>query len=144
MKLKISTAVNKSADEVWLGFDQALFLKLVPPFPKVKLLYFEGSKKGDKVGLELNFVLFKQKWISHITDNGESDQEIFFIDEGVELPFFLAKWKHRHGIERSLSGSVIVDEIEFSAGNTFFDLILFPGLYLQFLYRKPIYKKVFK
>jgi ligand-binding SRPBCC domain-containing protein len=144
MKLKLSTRVDQSADEVWKGFNEDLFLKLAPPFPKVKLLQFDGSTKGDKVGLELNFLIFRQKWISDIIENGENENEIYFIDKGVELPFFLSKWQHRHIIRKLKDGAEIVDDIEFSTGTILTDFFMFPGLFLQFLYRKPVYKRVFR
>lgn len=143
MTINISTPVNQDAIVVWNGFDQELFLKLSPPFPKVRLLQFDGSSKGDRVGLELNFLLFKQKWISDITENEENDNEIYFVDQGRTLPFFLSKWKHIHRILKKPKGSVILDEIYFSTGFLLTDLLFFPMLYLQFLYRKPIYKKEF-
>lgn len=143
MKLQLATKVGQSAQEVWEGFNEELFLKLAPPFPKVKLLQFDGSKKGDKVGLELNFIFFRQKWISDIVENGENDGEIFFIDKGVVLPFFLKKWQHRHIIRKLDQGAEIVDDIDFSTGTIITDFLMFPGLFLQFLYRKPVYKRIF-
>jgi ligand-binding SRPBCC domain-containing protein len=144
MKLTIATPVNQTALEVWQGFDKDLFLKLSPPFPKVRLLQFDGSLKGDRVGLELNFGIFRQRWISDITENGETDEEIYFIDKGVKLPFFLKKWQHRHTIKKMPNGSVIIDDIFFSTGLFILDLIMYPGLYLQFYFRKPVYREIFK
>ncbi len=143
MKLRIKTHVNQSASQVWKGFDETLFTKLAPPFPSVKLLQFDGSEKGDRVGLELNFILFKQKWISDIVDNGENEEMIFFIDKGVELPFFLKSWRHKHILKKGNPGSEIIDDIEYSTGTILTDLLMYPALLLQFLYRKPVYKKVF-
>jgi predicted tellurium resistance membrane protein TerC len=143
MRIVLKTPVNQRAIDVWKGFNKDLFLKLSPPFPAVKLLRFDGSTKGDQVGLELNFGLFKQKWISDITANGENDREIYFVDQGVKLPFFLKKWKHTHIITKLGEHSEIVDDVNFSTGTLLTDLIMLPGLYLQFLYRKPIYKKFF-
>ncbi|MEQ9147306.1 MAG: hypothetical protein RLP13_03440 [Cytophagales bacterium] len=88
MKLYIKTTVKQPILKVWEGFDESLFVKLAPPFPSVKLLQFDGSKKGDRVGLELNFLLFRQKWVSDIIDHNENEDQIFFIDKGVILPFF--------------------------------------------------------
>lgn len=144
MRLTIKTSVNQSAKEVWDGFTKDLFLALSPPFPKVRLLRFDGSTKGDMVGLELDFVFFKQKWISHITENGEDDKEIYFIDQGQELPFFLKQWSHHHRILKQDKGAIIVDDIKFSTGSILGDLLLWPGMFFQFLYRKPIYKKFFR
>ncbi len=129
--------------KVWDGFDESLFVKLSPPFPFVKLLQFDGSTKGDRVGLELNFILFKQKWISDIIDNGKNEDQIYFIDKGVVLPFFLKKWQHRHILKKYGEGTKIIDDIEYSTGTFLTDILMFPALYLQFLYRKPVYKKIF-
>ena len=143
MKLIIKTKVEQDIQSVWQGFNEKLFIKLSPPFPPVKLLRFDGSLKGDKVALELNFLLFKQVWESLITEQNENKEEIYFVDKGVQLPFFLKKWKHKHRIIKDGEGSIIADEIEFSAPIPGMELLLYPTLWLQFAYRKPIYKKVF-
>ncbi len=145
MHLKISTVVESNHLKVKEGFDEELFLKLNPPFPPVKLTKFDGCIKGGQVILELNFILFKQRWVSDITYD-HTDEKIFeFIDEGVELPFFLKEWKHHHIVNRIDSKkSQIVDDINFKAPFWIMSLLLYPALYLQFLYRKPIYKKLFK
>lgn len=144
MKINISTQVEKSYLEVKEGFNDSLFLKLNPPFPPVKLLRFDGSSKGDIVILELNLLLFKQKWVSEITDDHTDEQEFYFIDEGTTLPFFLKKWKHKHRIIRQENGSIIKDEIEYQGPAGILTLLLYPVLYLQFLYRKPVYQKIFQ
>lgn len=140
----VETAVEQSFLDVKSGFNAALFKKLSPPFPPVKLLLFEGSKKGDIVELELNFIVFKQRWVSEITEDQTTDQEFYFVDRGVQLPFFLRRWKHRHRVISREFGSVIRDEIEYDAGFGLATLLLFPVLWLQFLYRKPIYRQHFK
>lgn len=144
MKLRISTNVNASLQAVKKGFTKDLFLSLNPPFPPVRLLQFDGCKEGDKVALELNFIFFKQQWVSDITEDSEDEKEWFFLDEGIRLPFFLKSWKHRHVVEEEGSGSRIIDDITFSTGTILTDLLLYPALLGQFLYRKPIYRKVFK
>jgi len=145
MRISIKTAVNQSIDSVWSGFDQSLFGKLAPPFPPVNLLRFDGSEQGDEVHLELNFIFFKQIWVSVITENVKTDKEIYFIDRGTRLPFFLKFWQHKHRIVKSVDmkrgiHSLIIDEIEFESP---FGFLLYPVLFLQFLYRKPIYRKIF-
>lgn len=145
MHLRIESPVDTPLASVKMGFTRELFLRLNPPFPPVKLLRFDGCEKGDEVGLELNFILFKQKWISDITDSGEKEGQWFFLDEGRKLPFFLRSWKHQHVVQSvSKSESKIIDDIHFTTGTLLTDLLLFPALYVQFLYRKPIYKKYFK
>ena len=145
MKINIQTPVRQNIEQVWSGFNESLFTQLSPPFPPVNLLRFDGSEKGDEVHLELNLLIFKQLWISLITENEKTTEEIYFIDEGIKLPFFLSSWKHRHRIvkaidEKKQTQSLIIDEIEFESP---FGFLIYPALYLQFLYRRPIYQKIF-
>ncbi|WP_268122904.1 SRPBCC family protein [Roseivirga pacifica] len=144
MRIKLSTEVGASMEEVIKGFDDKLFKKLSPPFPKANLLRFDGSKIDDLVCLELDFLFFKQKWASKITDAKQSDDYYEFVDEGIKLPFFLKFWKHRHIIYRQTDKTIIEDNIEFQSNNKVTTYILFPFFYLLFFYRKPIYKRTFK
>ncbi|MEP0985711.1 hypothetical protein [Ekhidna sp.] len=144
MRIQIRTKVGASLKEIKKGFTEDLFLSLNPPFPPVKLKQFDGCSAGDEVILELNFLLFKQVWKSEIVEETETEASWHFIDVGVKLPFFLKKWKHHHGVEHEESGSIIIDDITFSTGTILSDLVMYPLLYGQFLYRKPIYKKTFE
>jgi ligand-binding SRPBCC domain-containing protein len=144
MRINIKTKVEQDYLEVKEGFNKDLFLKLNPPFPPVKLLRFDGCGRGDKVSLELNFIFFKQKWTSIITSDRTDETEFYFVDEGKQLPFFLRFWKHKHRVLRLDSGAMIIDEINFSARLKIMSPLLYPVLYAQFWYRKPIYKKMFR
>ncbi|MCH6199134.1 hypothetical protein MMU07_06075 [Aquiflexum sp. LQ15W] len=144
MKINIETTVEQDFLQVKEGFNESLFTKLSPPFPPVRLLRFDGSEKGDLVTLELDFLLFKQKWTSLITEDHTDGKEFFFVDQGIDLPFFLREWKHKHRIIKNGLGSIIRDEITFKAKPGFLGIFLYPAMYLQFLYRKPIYKKYFR
>lgn len=143
MKINLATKVKQDYLSVKNGFDETLFTKLSPPFPPVKLARFDGSEVGDVVSLELNFLLFKQKWTSEISETQTTETEYYFVDIGTKLPFFLKKWRHKHRIIKEGNNSLIRDEIEFSAPFGLATLLLLPVIYLQFLYRKPIYKKIF-
>jgi ligand-binding SRPBCC domain-containing protein len=145
MKINIQTPVRQPIEQVWNGFDESLFSKLAPPFPPVNLLRFDGSEKGNEVHLELNLLITKQLWISLITENEKTESEIYFIDMGIKLPFFLTFWQHKHRIVKAIdlekqTQSLIIDEIEFRSP---FGFLIYPALYLQFLYRRPIYQKIF-
>lgn len=144
MKIKISTTVEENYEKVLENFNEELFKKLAPPFPPFTLKKFDGSKKGNLVHIELNMILFKQDWISLITDDNKDSEEIYFIDEGIKLPFFLKYWKHKHRIIKMKNGSKIIDDIVFTTPYEWLDYLIYPALYIQFLYRKPIYKKEFK
>jgi ligand-binding SRPBCC domain-containing protein len=144
MHLKLSTKVKQDFLSVKDGFNEDLFLSLNPPFPPVKLKEFGGCKEGDKVHLELNFIFFKQDWISKITFDNTSDLVFEFVDEGTQLPFFLKYWRHHHIVEKAgTEQSIIIDDIEFKSPYKLMDFLLYPVLWLQFTYRKPIYKKLF-
>ncbi len=144
MKIVIQTQVSQHFLKVKDGFNESLFKELSPSFPPVKLARFDGSSKGDIVSLELSLFLFKQKWTSEIIEDQTNSNEFFFIDKGIELPFFLKTWVHKHRIINNDKGSVIRDEINYEAPFAILTLLLYPVLYLQFSKRKPIYKKIFK
>lgn len=143
MHLTIRTPVARPLPDVWAGFDRTLFERLSPPFPPVRVLRFDGCQRGDVVSLELNFLLFRQVWTSHITDQQTRPDEIYFIDQGVKLPFFLRAWHHKHRLIRQGNGTVIADEITYQTPHWLLDYLFYPLLWVQFAYRKPIYRQVF-
>ncbi|HAX49579.1 MAG TPA: hypothetical protein PK605_07245 [Ignavibacteria bacterium] len=144
MKIKIKTKVEQDFRSVFQAFDIKLFMKLKPPFVGLNVIRFDGCKKNDIVDVEINILGFKQRWVSVITDNGESASEVYFVDEGKDLPKPLKDWKHRHIIEKSVDSSIIIDDITYSSGNFLMDLLLFPAFFLQFYYRKPVYRSYFR
>ena len=96
MHLRLQTSVQQPLSTVWAGFDRSLFKRLSPPFPPVTVVRFDGCQRGDIVHLRLNFGLFRSDWISRITDQQTTSGEIYFVDEGEQLPFFLRYWRHHH------------------------------------------------
>lgn len=144
MKIQVKTLVEQNLTAVKEGFTKELFLALNPPFPKVDLLQFDGCKKGDVVSLRLKFPFFSQVWTSDIVEDSESEEEWKFVDVGVKLPFFLKTWEHRHIVRKTNQGSEIIDDIDFTTGTILTDFIMYPGLIVQFINRRPIYKRWFK
>lgn len=147
MQLKLTTAVKADYQSVWKGFDKNLFLALAPPGAKVEVVRFDGCVKGDVVQLKLKMPLMPvQNWTSHIIENGFTTEEAWFIDQSQahELPFFLKTWQHRHGIVRRADGGTdIVDDIQYTAPFGLMTVLMYPVLWLQFAWRKPIYKRFF-
>lgn len=147
MHILLKTPVEQPLPDVWAGFDRILFDKLAPPFPPVRVVRFDGCLPGDIVQLRLNFLLFSQNWTSRIVEQKTTADEIYFIDEGTKLPFFLAYWKHRHRLCRSedaANPTVIVDDITFRTPFLLTDYLMYPLMWLQFAYRKPVYRRVFR
>ena len=142
MKIKIHTTVGQSLEKVKAGFTSELFLKLNPPFPKVKLRQFDGCQTGDIVALELDFLLAKQNWISEIVEDASDEGEWYFVDVGKEMPIFKS-WRHKHLLTDKAGKTVITDDISFRSPFIILDWLLYPLLYLQFKYRGPIYRREF-
>ena len=143
MKLSLSTKVDCSVLRVKEGFTIELFKALAPPFPKLEVKRFDGCEKNDLVKLELNFFTHKQTWMSLIIHEQTNDELFEFIDIGKKLPFPFKKWKHHHLVEKSGTGSIISDNIEYSTGIGLFNILIYPILLLQFAYRQPVYRKLF-
>jgi ligand-binding SRPBCC domain-containing protein len=143
MRIYITTAVKPPYQEVAQKFDQNLFKALSPPFPRVRLLRYDGNRPGDEVHIRLHFGFFRQTWKSRITAYETEPGKVYFVDEGFGLPFFLCYWRHRHEIRRHGMGTLIVDDITFRAPNRLLGYLCYPVLYLQFAYRKPIYRRYF-
>jgi ligand-binding SRPBCC domain-containing protein len=117
-------------------FDARLFTYLLPP--GAELIEFGGSKKGDIVHLKLPLV---GEWMSLITENASSKDTCYFIDEGRKLPFPLKAWRHKHILHRAGDCTIIEDNMNFSTGNIFTDMLFYPVLYLSFLPRVWQYKR---
>jgi ligand-binding SRPBCC domain-containing protein len=146
MKILIKTTVEQDYKTVFNRFDEDLFLALKPPLLPLTLRQFDGSMEGDEVKITLGKGFLSQDWDALIVEQAESEDEIYFIDKGVKLPFFLKTWRHRHRILKLKNGkSEIIDDIEYSTplGKPM-DFLMFPVMYLQFWARKSVYKRYFK
>ncbi|HEX8328730.1 MAG TPA: hypothetical protein VF629_14405 [Hymenobacter sp.] len=145
MHLLLRTAVAAAPAQVMAGFTRALFEALAPPFPKLRVLRFDGCQTGDRVEIELNTLVKRLPWTSLITDHGQQPNGThFFVDEGQVLPPPLRFWRHRHLIEPGPNGgSVIVDNLEYRTASPLLDALLYPAMWAQFAWRKPIYRRWF-
>ena len=147
MKLSLKFKVEGRVQEVYQCFNKDLFLALNKgnAFPKATLVHYGDGKPGSEVKIELNFLLFKQLWISKITAEHQSPELCYFVDEGSTLPFFLKSWTHRHIVEYAdPEHCYIAEEIEFEAKFPFADFMLYPAFKAQFQARGPIYENYFK
>jgi ligand-binding SRPBCC domain-containing protein len=145
MQFSITTLVHGAPTDIFERFDQQLFTALAPPFPRIDVQRFDGCLAGHTVHVELDFLLFRQSWISIITEHHKAEHEIIFEDTGTTLPFFLSAWRHRHIIRYvSDSTSHIIDDIMFESYHPVISFFMAPLIIMQFLYRKPIYKRYFR
>ena len=148
MKFNLVTQVAGNHREVFRRFDKELLLKLTPPGMKAELKrYDEPTAVGSVVELNVTMLgLIKQEWENDITDYEENDAECYFVDEGRKLPWPLKSWRHKHLIRKAKTDAgmecvEIVDDIEYTAGG--WTPFIHPVVWLQFAYRKPLYRKFF-
>ena len=146
MHVILRTAVAQPPAQVLAGFTRELFIALAPPFPKLRLLRFDGCRTGDQVEIELDTLVKRLLWTSLIVDDGQlADGTLFFVDEGQTLPPPLRYWRHRHLIQPGpQGGSIIVDDLEYRTATPALDALLYPAIWAQFAWRKPIYRRWFR
>ena len=114
MLLHLKTTVQQDFRSVFHAFDEQLFRKLAPPYPRLKLLRFDGSAPGDVVEVELQTGIRSFRWTSLITEREITDRAAWFVDEGQEVPPPLRTWRHKHLVTQHGSGAIIHDIIEYS------------------------------
>lgn len=143
MNIRLETKVKGHYKTIMDGFDRELFEALTPKQGKVEIVTFTGSKKGDRVHLRFLSPI-RTEWISDITEDAVNEDEAYFIDEGVKLPFPLRYWQHKHIVRKvTEETSCIVDDITFKGVNPVVSLLLYPAIYLGFYPRKRIYQQYF-
>jgi ligand-binding SRPBCC domain-containing protein len=145
MNITLHTAVAQPPAEVMAGFTRELFVALAPPFPRLEVQHFDGCRRGDRVEIVLNTLVKRLPWTSLITEDGvQPDGTHFFVDEGQVLPPPLRYWRHRHLIQPGPNGgSIIVDDLEYRTASPLLDRLLYPAMWAQFAWRKPIYRRWF-
>ena len=143
MNIQLKTSVKGNYRNVMARFDRQLFEALKPKGAKMEIVTFTGSKEGDTVHLRFLSPL-RAEWISKITEDGQNEEEAWFVDEGVQLPWPLVYWRHRH-IARKITTDTcdIIDDITFTGPNALMTLLLYPAIYLGFYPRKQIYQSYF-
>ena len=143
MQIRLSTEVKGHYKDVMARFDRQLFEALTPKQGKVEIVAFTGSKKGDRVHLRFLSPI-QADWVSDITEDGANEQEAYFVDEGVQLPYPLKYWKHRHIVRRLTDhSSLIIDDISYRGPNKLMSLLMYPALWAAFYPRKRIYRSYF-
>lgn len=119
-------------------------LKLTPPFINVEISQYEGNKKDSQVHIISSILGNYQNWKNIITESFDSDDECYFVDEAVEMPFPFTTWIHTHKIRRiSENRSYIQDHIKFSCKYKFLESLVYPMVFAIMYYRKPIYIDTF-
>jgi ligand-binding SRPBCC domain-containing protein len=146
MHILLRFPVAQPPARVLAGFTRQLFEALAPPFPKLHVLRFDGCHTGDQVTIELQAGPKRWRWDSLITDDGVlPDGTHYFVDEGQVVPAPLRQWRHRHLIVPAPGGgSIITEDITYSTGRRWLDVLIYPAMWAQFRLRGPVYRRWFK
>lgn len=143
MNIQLKTKVSGNYKSIMARFDRQLFEALKPKQAKMEIVRFTGSKKGDVVHIRFLSPI-KAEWVSLITEDGENEQEAYFIDEGEQLPFPLSYWRHKHIVQKiDADSAYIIDDITFKGPNGLLSILLYPAIYLGFYPRRKIYQSYF-
>ena len=143
MNLQLQTTVQGNYRDLIDRFDRELFEALAPRQGEMEIVEFTGSRKGDRVHLRF-LKPIRAEWVSVITEDCINDREAYFVDEGVQLPWPLAYWQHRHVVRKITNDtSCIIDDIAFRGATPLLTALLYPAIYLGFYPRKKIYRTYF-
>ena len=141
MNLYFKTKIQNNFELTVKHFNQDLFIALKPPLLPLDILRFDGVNQGDQFHLKLG----PQNWIGKVISSFQNEQEFEFIDVGIKLPFPLKEWRHKHSVlKQDKNNCIIVDDISYSTNNKIVDYIIFPGMWLMFRLRGPLYKKYYQ
>ena len=130
--------------DVYRVFDFRLLAKLSPPFMKPEAKLYEGNKPGHQLYFIIHTPIGGYPWKGKVTEENISENEIYFVDEGIDMAFGMSAWKHKHRLIKTDTGTLVRDEVYFDTKNPLWKYVLLPGVWLQFLYRKPLYEKIVK
>ena len=144
MQFSVSSPVNAGFQHVISRFDKDLFTHLLPSFPLIKLLLFEGTAVGNILRLRLYFSAWSMDWDTRIIERHANEKEVYFIDQGIRLPFFLVYWEHKHRIIKKDQTTLIMDEITYRSGNALLGYLVYPILKASFVARKKGYRTFFE
>ena len=146
MRFQILTPVKGNLRKVFAGFDHNLLLQLTPPGVKMELLRFDApDKPGGRIQLRITLLgMIRQEWTNEFPEYALSDAECHFVDVGVVMPFPIKMWRHDHRVlSDGPNRAIINDDVSFKTGFFLMDFLLYPILWLQFRYRRPIYRRIF-
>ena len=145
MKLLFETVIHRDLKTVKAGFNKDLFMALKPPGVNLDVARFDGCEAGHEVHLNIKSFGVAQKWVSHITEDKETPEEWYFVDEGHQIPWPLSSWKHIHRvIFLGENSSKIVDDISFECVYSWMNPLFYPILWSSFSVRPSRYKKFFE
>lgn len=124
-----SVTINVNKEKIFnFHLDTTNISVISPPFPKVLKVEMSEKplKKGSKVSLEIDFLLFRQNWLIKISEV-ISGSLITDLQETGPFKF----WEHNHRFSGEDGAVVMMDEIRFLPPFGIFGWLALPFVYLQ-------------
>ena len=124
-----SVTINVNKDKIFsFHLDTTNISVISPPFPKVLKVEMSEKplKKGSKVSLEIDFLLFRQNWLIKISELVPGSLITDLQETG---PFKF--WEHNHRFTGEDGAVVMMDEIRFLPPFGIFGWLALPFVYLQ-------------
>lgn len=124
-----SVTINVNKEKIFnFHLDTTNISVISPPFPKVLKVEMSEKplKKGSKVSLEIDFLLFRQNWLIKIS---ELVPGTLITDLQETGPFKF--WEHNHRFTSEDGAVVMMDEIRFLPPFGIFGWLALPFVYLQ-------------
>jgi len=125
----MSVLINVELEKIFnFHLDTTNISAISPPFPKVIKVEMSEKplKKGSKVKLVIDFLLFKQSWF---IDIAEVIPGSLITDLQEEGPFKF--WEHNHQFTEKNGAVLMTDEIRFLPPFGIFGWLALPFVYLQ-------------
>lgn len=143
MHFTYRTRVGEPPDVVFPVFGEAAFVEsLAPGFMGLHVDRI-GLAQGDEIEVNFTGLGPRGPWVSRIESLDRTPDGIWFIDRSVQLPWPFATFRHRHGFVAEGSGTVLVDDVTFTAMPRVIGPFVEVGLRLSFRFRRGRYRARF-
>ncbi|MBN2694855.1 hypothetical protein JXR93_09355 [bacterium] len=108
MKIEIKHKISGDLKAQFKKMNKELFMFLNPRFIPLKIDVFEEISKNSIFRLKVMFF----RWDGVISEYVIDDNESYFVDEGVKLPFPLKKWRHKHILKKIDNELFLIEDVE--------------------------------
>lgn len=108
MKIEVKHKISGDLKTQFKKMNKELFKFLNPKFIPLKIDVFEEISKNSIFKLRILFF----KWNGVVSEYVIGDNESYFVDEGVILPFPLTKWRHKHILKKIDNQLFLIEDVE--------------------------------
>ena len=133
---------NISFEIVSLAFHSIRLVEFLTQSQPVKIIEWTGIQNGNKAHFKLWFFGWKNFKVMHDAYQ-KSDNSLYFIDRGIDLPLGIKSWEHQHIVKKEHEMVIIKDIINYSHSNRYIGFLLYPILIFPIIIRKILYKLYF-